>query len=249
MFVDSHCHFEEDEAKEYVANASLENVNIILNAGIDLETSQSVCKIASLYPGVFACIGVQPEEVSSYDLNIDPFEKLCLDKKVVAIGEIGLDYYYTRETRDKQIEVFRQFLSLAEKYNLPVVVHSRNATDDTISILKEYNVKGVIHCFSGSVETAREYMKLGFALGIGGVVTFKNSKLIDVIKQIPLEYIILETDSPYLSPEPFRGEKNESKNISVVAKFLSDKLSVSLEEIREKTTSNALRIFDKIGKF
>ena len=153
----------------------------------------------------------------------------------------------TSDNKDKQIKVFREFLSLAERHNLPVVIHSRNATDDTIRILKEYKVKGVIHCFSGSIETAREYMKLGYVFGIGGVVTFKNSKLIEVIKEIPLEYIILETDSPYLSPEPFRGKTNESKNIKVIASFLSENLGESLEKIGKITSENVLRIFDKLS--
>ena len=246
MFIDSHCHIEE-EAKSYVENAVNNNVKIMINAATDLESSKKAIDLARMYPGVFACIGVHPEEVKDFNFDMKPFEEMVNDKKVVAIGEIGLDYYYEKDTRDLQIKVFREFLSLAQRFNLPVVIHSRNATDDTLRILKEYKVKGVIHCFSGSIETAREYIKLGFVLGIGGVVTFKNSKLIDVIREIPLEYIVLETDSPYLSPEPFRGTINESKNIVTIANFLSEHLSKNIDEIREKTTSNVLRIFDKIG--
>ena len=247
MFIDSHCHIEEDNAKEYVENAMNNSVNIMINASTTLDNSIIGIKLASKYSGVFTCIGVHPEEVDSFDFNMEPFEKMVREDKVVGIGEIGLDYYYTSDNKDKQIRVFKEFLSLAERNNLPVVVHSRNATDDTIRILKEYKVKGVIHCFSGSIETAREYIKLGFVLGIGGVVTFKNSKLIDVIKQIPLEYIILETDSPYLSPEPFRGTTNESKNIKVIASFLSENLGESLEKIGKITSKNVLRIFDKLS--
>ena len=247
MFIDSHCHIEEDEAKEYVDNAINNDVKIMINAATDLKSSVEAINLSRKYPSVFACIGVHPEEVRDFDFNMAPFEEMCKDNKVVAIGEIGLDYYYEKDTRDLQIKVFREFLSLAERNNLPVVIHSRNATDDTLRIIKEYKVKGVIHCFSGSIETAREYIKLGFVLGIGGVVTFKNSKLIEVLKEIPFEYIILETDSPYLSPEPFRGQTNESKNIKVIAEYLSDKLSTNIDEIREKTTSNVFRIFDKIS--
>ncbi len=247
MFIDSNCHIEEDVAEKYVDNAINNNVKIMINAATDLKTSIEALELSRKYPSVFTCIGVHPEEVKEFDFDMKPFRDMISNNKVVAIGEIGLDYYYEKDTRDLQIKVFREFLSLAQEFNLPVVVHSRNATDDTLRILKEYKVKGVIHCFSGSIETAREYIKLGFVLGIGGVVTFKNSKLIDVLKEIPLEYIILETDSPYLSPEPLRGSVNESKNIALIANFLSEQLNINIDEIREKTTSNVFRIFDKIS--
>lgn len=166
-----------------------------------------------------------------------------MNKKVVAVGEIGLDYYYGKEDKDLQIKVFREFLKLAEMYDKPVVIHSRDAVMDTINILKEYNVKGIIHCFSGSLEVANIYIKMGFYLGIGGVLTFKNSKLYEVVKNISIDNLVLETDSPFLSPEPYRGKPNESKNIPIIGECLSKHLGISLEEVMNKTTSNAKNIY------
>ena len=245
MFIDTHCHIEKAGAQEYIENALKENVIYLFNASEDLKTSNENVQIAECFSNVFACIGVHPENVDNFNNeDIHVFEIIIKNEKVKAIGEIGLDYHYGKENRGRQIEVFKMFLSLAERNNLPVVIHSRDAIEDTISILKNYKVKGVIHCFSGSVETAKEYIKLGFSLGIGGVLTFRNSKLHEVIENIPLEYIVLETDSPYLSPEPFRGRKNESKYIPIIAESVANYLNKSIEEIEEITTKNAIRIFD-----
>lgn len=245
MFVDTHCHIGKENVSEYVSNAKKAGVEIILNASEDLKTSKENVKISQDYSNVYACVGVHPENVLEYDFNsINEFRELVKNKRVKAIGEIGLDYYYGKENKELQIKVFREFLKLAEEVNLPVVIHSREATQDTIDILKEYKVKGVIHCFSGSLETAREYMKMGFSLGVGGVLTFKNSKLDLVIKDVPMEYIVLETDSPFLTPEPFRKYKNESKYIPVIGEYLANLKGISLEEVKEITTNNARRIFD-----
>lgn len=245
MFVDTHCHIGKENVSEYVSNAKKNGVEIILNASEDLKTSKENVKISQDYSNVYACVGVHPENVLEYDFNsINEFSELVKNKCVKAIGEIGLDYYYGKENKELQIKVFREFLKLAEEVNLPVVIHSREATQDTIDILKEYKVKGVIHCFSGSLETAREYMKIGFSLGVGGVLTFKNSKLDLVIKDVPMEYIVLETDSPFLTPEPFRKYKNESKYIPVIGEYLANLKGISLEEVKNITTNNARRIFD-----
>ncbi len=245
MFIDTHTHILEEEASEYYNNAIEANVKIMLTASEDLKTSLEAVRIANEFPNVFACIGVHPSDAKDFkDEDIDKFRELCKDNKVVAIGEIGLDYYYGKEDKDRQIEVFKMFLSLALEVDLPVVIHTREATFDTINILKEYNVKGVIHCFNGSIETAREYMKLGFSFGIGGVLTFKNSKLFETVKEIPLDKIVLETDSPYLTPEPYRGKKNESKYIPIIAECLAKHTGKTLEEIAEITTNNAKRIFN-----
>lgn len=245
MFVDTHCHIGKENIKEYISNANENNVQVFINASTDLRESLDNINISKEYDNIYTCIGVHPENVDGFDFSLmDKFRELAKEKCVKAIGEIGLDYYYTKENRDLQIKVFRQFLSLASEFSLPVVVHSREATLDTINILKEYNVKGVIHCFSGSLETAREYMKMGFSLGVGGVLTFKNSKLYEVIKEVPLEYIVLETDAPFLTPEPFRKYKNESKYIPVIGEYLSNLKGVSLEEVMNITTNNARRIFD-----
>lgn len=242
MFIDTHCHINRDTKEAYIKHALDNNVGIMLCAGDTLESSLDAISIAN-DPHVFACVGIHPEHAyTTYDMSV--FKELLNNENVKAIGEIGLDYHYTKDNKEKQISMFEDFLKLAEEYNLPVVVHSRNATDDTIRILKKYHVKGVIHCFSGSIETAREYIKLGFSLGIGGVLTFKNSRLFEVIKEIPLSYIVLETDSPFLSPEPYRGIENESKNLPIIAECLAKHLGVSVSEVEEITTSNARKIFD-----
>lgn len=245
MFVDTHCHIEKDNALEYVKNANAAGVSKLLTASEDYESSKIAVEIANAYEGVFACIGVHPENVNDFnDRDIDKFKELLKNKKVKAIGEIGLDYHYGKENKDRQIEVFKVFLSLAQAYNLPVVIHSRDAIEDTISVLKEYNVTGVMHCFSGSYETAMRYIKMGFSLGIGGVLTFKNSKLYETVKKLPLDKLVLETDSPFLAPEPYRGKINESKYIPVICECLAGHLGMSLEEVRDKTTLNACLIFD-----
>lgn len=245
MFVDTHCHIGKENIKEYINNANNNHVNVLINASTDYFESLDNINISKEYSNVYTCVGVHPENVDKYDFDsIDKFRVLVSDSKVKAIGEIGLDYYHTKENKDLQIRMFRQFLSLASEFHLPVVVHSREATMDTINILKEYNVVGVIHCFSGSIETAREYINMGFYLGVGGVLTFKNSKLSSVIKEIPLEYIVLETDAPFLTPEPYRKYKNESKYIPVIGEFLANLKGVSLEEVMNITTDNARRVFD-----
>ena len=155
-----------------------------------------------------------------------------------------MDYHYGKENIEKQKELFIYQLDLATKYDLPVVIHSRDATQDTIDILKQYNLKGDIHCFSGSLETAKIYINMGYYLGIGGVVTFKNSNLYKVIIEIGIDNIILETDSPYLSPEPLRGTKNSSKNIPIIAKKIADTLGTDINEVSRVTSSNAINLFD-----
>jgi len=165
-------------------------------------------------------------------------------KRIVAIGEIGLDYYWHKDNKEKQRDVFHKQLKLAEKYNLPVVIHSRDSIGEVYEILKEYSLCGVIHCFSGSKEMADNFVKLGYMIGIGGVLTFKNSKLYQVVESLPLESILLETDSPYLSPEPFRGKVNESRNIPIIAEKVAEIKGLSLETVEKITTDNAIRMFD-----
>ena len=167
-----------------------------------------------------------------------------LDKKIVGIGEIGLDYHYTKDNKDKQIEVFERQLDIAEKLNLPVVIHSREAAGDTLEILKRHHNFGVIHSYSGSLEMAREYIKLGFVLGINGVVTFKNCNLKDTLKNIDMNSIVLETDSPYLTPVPFRGTQNNPGKMMHTARFVADIYGVSLSELAEITNQNIKRVFD-----
>ena len=244
MFTDTHCHiFKEyyDDINKVLENAKNSNVNRLIVAADNYNSSLEVLDLVSKYDNIYGCIGLHPEncnEVFDYDI----FYKL--NDKIVAIGEIGLDYHYGKEDKDKQIEIFEKQLSIAEELNLPVVVHSRDATQDTIDILSKYNVKGVIHSFSGSLEVANIYIKMGFKLGINGVITFKNAKLKDVFTLLDPSNIVLETDSPYLTPEPYRGHSNEPSHILDIAKYVSNLYNISLEELSSITNNNIKDIFN-----
>ena len=221
-------------------------VNII-ECGDSIETSKEVSKYASeFYNLVYAAVGIHPQNDDEFnEKNMIILENLIKRKGVVAIGEIGLDYHFPNTDKERQIKLFRRQLSLAEKYNLPVIVHSRDAIQDTYDILKEYQVKGVIHCFSGSLEMAKLFIRLGFYLGIGGAVTFNNSlNLVDVVKNIRLECLLLETDSPFMSPVPLRGSKNVPWNVSYVAEKIADIKEMYSIDVVRTTTNNAITLFD-----
>ncbi len=250
--IDSHLHFEEEDfphISEIISRAQSKNVNYFILAATSKEDLALTMKIANEYSHVFAVLGFHPEFASSitYD-DLAYLETFLNNPKVVGIGEIGLDYHYDKDskTKERQQWLFKKQLDLACRYNLPIVVHSRDATKDTYDILKEYNLKGSIHCFSGSLETALEFIKLGYYLGIGGVLTYKNSNLPEVVKKLPLTSLILETDSPYLSP--VRGKRNEPANVFIVASFLADLLHVPIEKIEEVTYQNTVALFDLDNK-
>ena len=248
MFIDTHCHLSkkdyEDISKVIEDNRNANVLRIIIS-GCTREDLDETIEIISNYPDVYATIGYHPEEADNIEKqDLIKLEELLTQEKIVGIGEIGLDYHYSSENKEKQQQLFEYQLSLAEKYSLPVVIHTRDATNDTINILKKHNVKGIIHCFSGSLEIAREYISLGYKLGIGGVITFKNSKLPVVLESLPIESILLETDSPYLAPEPVRGSKNESSNIPYIAEKIADIKKLSTEEVEKITTNNAIALFD-----
>ena len=211
------------------------------------EPRKEVSKYASeFYNLVYAAVGIHPQNDDEFnEKNMIILENLIKRKGVVAIGEIGLDYHFPNTDKERQIKLFRRQLSLAEKYNLPVIVHSRDAIQDTYDILKEYQVKGVIHCFSGSLEMAKLFIRLGFYLGIGGAVTFNNSlNLVDVVKNIRLECLLLETDSPFMSPVPLRGSKNVPWNVSYVAEKIADIKEMYSIDVVRTTTNNAITLFD-----
>ena len=248
MFVDTHCHLYQeyyevfDEVIDKIKKAPISKV---INNGCDRKSNKEVLTLAGQYDFIYCSLGIHPENVDTYaEEDLDFIEKHIQDKKVVAIGEIGLDYHYTKENKKEQIILFERQLALAEKYHLPVIVHSRDATMDTINSLKKYHVRGVIHSFSGSYETACIYIKMGFLLGINGVITFKNCQLKDIYEKISLENIVLETDAPYLTPEPFRGKKNDSTHIIEIAKFVCELKDISMEELSLVTNENVLRLFD-----
>ena len=248
MFIDTHCHLSREDYDDIdkVVKEDIEaGVDKIVVSGCSRESIDEVMKLRDKYDIVYVTIGYHPEYADSVrEKDLDYLKRLLSEKKVVGIGEIGLDYHYTKENRDKQIWLFEDQLKIAVEFNLPVVIHSRDATQDTINTLKKYRVKGIIHCFSGSLETAKMYISMGFLLGIGGVVTFKNSKLKDVVKEISLEFIVLETDSPYLAPVPYRGKVNSSKYLEYIAKFISDIKNISVSELAEITSKNASSLFD-----
>ena len=249
MLVDTHCHiFREyyDDIEEVVMRARDAGVTMLVVNGIDRRTNEEVLELVKKYDIVYGALGFQPEVAEG--INDDDFsfiEKHINDDKIVAVGEIGLDYHYDVD-KEKQKEVFKRQLEIAKKYNKPVIVHSRECIQDTYDILKVSSVKGIMHCYSGSVEMAREFCKIGFYLGIGGIVTFKNAvKLVDVIKDVGLEYIVLETDSPYLSPEPYRGKRNEPINVGVILQKICALKGLDYKDASEITTGNVLRLFDK----
>lgn len=249
MFIDTHCHM----SSEYY-----DDINLVYKenkkAGIDKmiislctrEEIKNSFRYINEYEDIYATIGYHPEE-ANYIKNTDldyMKELIQKNKKIVGIGEIGLDYHYGKDNINLQKDLFEKQLSMAEELNLPVVIHSRDAVKDTIDILKKYKVKGIIHCFSGSLEVANIYISMGFKLGIGGVLTFKNSKLSNVIEKISLENIVLETDSPYLTPEPFRGKTNSSKYIPIIAQKIADIKDISLEIVSTTTLENTYNLFD-----
>ena len=248
MFIDTHCHVVSeyyDDIDEVIKNAIDNGVLKIIINGYNMQSNREVLELVKKYDIVYGALGIQPEEL--YDYNDDSLkfiEEHVNDEKIVAVGEIGLDYHYDTD-KDLQKELFKRQLKIAYKYNKPVIIHSRDCIQETYNILKESKVKGTMHCYSGSKEMALEFIKIGFSIGIGGVSTFKNAKnIVDVIKYIPLEYIILETDSPYLTPEPYRGKRNEPLYIPIVAKRVADIKCLDIKEIERTTTDNARRLFD-----
>lgn len=244
--IDTHCHI----FKEYY-----ENIDSIVNnmdgymivAGCDDSTNLEVIDLVNKYDNVYGVIGIQPEEVSKISSNsYKIIEDNISNPKIVGIGEIGLDYYWDDSNKEEQIKVFKDMLSMARKYNKAVVVHSRDAIQDTYDILKDYkDLKIDLHCYSGSLEMAKRFLDLGIKFGIGGVLTFKNSKTIkEVVEYLPMESVLLETDSPYLSPEPLRGKQNIPNNIKIVAEKIAEIKGLSIEKILEITTKNAISQFD-----
>ncbi len=247
MYIDTHLHLsnEDYDVDEVIKEAKSVNVNYFITGGTNKETNLCDIELSKKYEEIYITLGFHPEYadiITEEDLEL--LEKQIIEnrEKVVGIGEIGLDYHYGKENKEKQILLFKKQLDIANKYNLPVVIHSRDATLDTYNILKEKKSFGVIHCFSGSLETANDYIKIGFKLGIGGVVTFKNSNLKEVVNSIDIKNIVLETDSPYLSPE--RGCKNEPKNIKVIADFIGNIKNLSENEVQQIVLNNTLDIFN-----
>jgi len=243
--VDTHCHlFKEDydNLNELILNLDKENIKCIVN-GTNVDNNTKAIQLSKKYKNIYSSIGFHPSDI---DMLIDDYLDF-IEKNisfVVAIGEIGLDYYWTKENIVKQKEIFEKQLELAEKYNKPVIVHTRDAINDTYNILSKYKVRGVIHAFSGSLEMANKFIDLGFKLGIGGVVTFKNCNLKNVIDRINISDIVLETDSPYLAPVPLRGKKNNPLNLKYIAEFIAEIKNITYDEVCSVTSNTASVLFD-----
>lgn len=247
MYIDTHLHLNKnDNIQEIIEDANKNGVKLLIISGCDKQGIEDSLSIVERYESIYATIGFHPSEankVTNEDLK-GLEEVICNNNKIIGLGEIGLDYYYGKDNKEEQIDLFDSQLKIAEKLNIPVVIHSRDAFLDTYNLLKKYNLKGIIHCFSGKIETAKQYIDLGYLLGIGGVLTFKNSNLHEVIEKISLDKIVLETDSPYLSPVPYRGEKNYPKNIPIIGEKIAEIKKLSTEEVEKITSSNVFRIFD-----
>ena len=251
--IDSHVHlddeaFDEDRI-EVIKSLSENGIELVINNSSDLPSSERSVELARTYENIYAAIGVHPHEASTYN---DEVEKRLIDlskeKKVVAIGEIGLDYYYDFSPRDVQKEVFKRQIELATKLKKNIVIHSREASQDTFDILKEahekYDFRALIHCFSQSVDMMREYLKMGDYIALGGAVTFKNAKTPkEVAKKVPLDRLLLETDCPYMTPVPHRGKRNEPKLVKFVCQYIADLRQIDPEEVERITAENTKRFF------
>ena len=254
MIFESHAHYDDskfdDDREELLSTMQENGIEKIINIGCSIESCKSTLELTKQYPFVYGAMGIHPSDIG--DLNEDTFlwlREQVKKEKVVAVGEIGLDYYWDKEeeVQKNQRIWFRRQLELAKENNLPVIIHSRDAAADTMEIMKEayvQGIKGVIHCFSYSKEQAQEYVKMGYYIGVGGVVTFKNAKkLKQTVEQISLEHILLETDCPYMAPEPHRGTRNDSSNLSYVAARIAEIKGVSVQEVEQTTWENACRVF------
>lgn len=250
MIFDSHAHYLSsafnDDREQLLAHLFATSVSGIIESGTTVADSKRALLLAERYPALWAAIGIHPQEAADYtDADIDALRALAAHSKAVAIGEIGLDYHYEDGApRDIQHRCFRAQLELARELSLPVVIHDRDAHEDTLSILKEYRPSGVVHCFSGSAEMAREILKLGMYIGIGGVVTFKNArKLVEVASEIPLDRLLLETDAPYLAPVPLRGERCDSSMILHTAAAIAALRGKTTDEILHVAEQNARQLY------
>lgn len=246
--IDTHAHLYSefyDNMVDIVAQLKEKDIINVINCGDSIKSSLEILELSNEFEGyLLPAIGIHPDNIDIDYNKINDLEILIKNNRIVGIGEIGLDYYHNKDNKAEQIKLFSQQVDLAEKYNLPIIVHTRDSIQDCFNILKSKNSRGIIHCFSGSLEMAKEFIKLGYYLGIGGVLTFKNSKLYKVIEQIDLSHIVLETDSPFLSPEPLRGTKNNPSNVIFVAKKIAEIKHLSTDEVIKITTSNARKIFD-----
>ena len=257
MIFESHAHYDDeafhDDRDELLKELLSKNISHIINVWASVESSRASIALAEKYEQVYAAIGVHPSE--AYELNDASYallKDLAKHPKAVAIGEIGLDYYWEKDENAQKLQQhwFSRQMELARELGLPVIIHSRDAAEDTMCVMQEcraQEIPGVVHCYSYSPELAKEFVRLGYYIGVGGVVTFKNSKkLKETVQQIPLERILLETDCPYMAPEPFRGKRNNSAYLHYVADKIAELRGITAEEVEQVTWENAMRLFTRI---
>lgn len=252
MIFETHAHYDDEafdsDREELLDSMQANGIGHIINVSSTLESLDRTRKLMETYPFIYGAMGLHPDEVGGMNETVmEKLRELCRLKKTVAVGEIGLDYYWEKEDHETQRYWFERQLELAREEKLPVMIHSRDAAADTLQVMKACRageIGGVLHCFSYSKEMAREYLNMGLYLGIGGVLTFKNArKLREVVEYAPLERLLLETDSPYLAPVPYRGKRNSSLNLPLVVQQIAEIKQVSPEEVTEKTEENAMRLF------
>ncbi len=250
MLFDTHAHMDDqafrEDRRELMESFHKEGVELLLNPGCSLESSRAAVRLAEQYPFVYAAVGSHPDAADEVnDQVLEEYRKLCKHERVKAIGEIGIDYHYEDISRDIQKKAFRAQMELARQVDLPVIIHEREAHEDGLAIIKEFpDVKGVFHCFSGSGEMARQLVDMGWYIGFTGVLTFKNARrAIEAARAIPLERIVLETDCPYMAPEPFRGKRNHPGYLYRMAEKLAEIKEITVEEAQTATFENGKRLY------
>ena len=246
---DSHAHYDDerfDDRDEFIPTLPKNGVENVITIGCDLKTSENAFNLAKKYDFFYAGIGYHPHEADSFnEKDFDKIKEMLKDEKVVALGEIGLDYHYDLSPRDVQKEIFELQLKYAEENDIPVIIHSREATRDTLDILSKYNCKGVVHCFSGSDETAKILVKMGYYIGFTGVITFNNArKTVDACKTVPLDRILLETDCPYMAPVPYRGKRCDSTMIEKTAEKIAEIKGIHPQELIDIANNNTKILFN-----
>ena len=247
--VDTHAHIYDKQFKpdfDEIIDRISKELEFIVSIGYDLESSEKSVDLAEKYPFIYGVVGVHPTDIKKYSDTVErKLEELARNKKVVAIGEIGLDYHWMEDPKEEQEEIFRRQMELSRRVGLPVVIHTRDAMEDTVKILEDYkDVGGIMHCYPGSYETAEKLIDR-YYFGIGGVVTFKNNKVTkETVKKLPIEKIVIETDCPYLTPEPFRGKRNEPVYVRYIAEEIARIKEMPLEKVIEITTGNAKKVYN-----
>ncbi len=255
--IDSHCHLDfkdfNNNRLEIIESAVASGIHTFINIGADLESSRRTSKLTEKHDCIFGTVGIHPHDAKTYNNNVeDEIYRLLDNKKIVGVGEIGLDYYRDLSPRDIQKDVFRKQLEIAVEKNLPVVIHTRDSFRESVEIVKDYAAQlpgGVFHCFPGTIDEAYEVIDLGFHIGIGGVVTFNKAMMASVAEEIPLEHILIETDCPYLAPVPFRGKQNQPAYVKYVAEKVADLKKIKLAEVEKITDRNCQKLFRLVEIF